>query len=155
TETTPAETTPAPTPTPAPTLEETTPTVQVPAGATYDLGEFQIRSGTWQHGWHTDGVDEKESPLQMSTLAKARYIVVELADELDSNFELILQGDGNHWAWSQKKMFDMDDDIRTIVIDLNDHNDWAAIKGGDSAKVILGVNNLSDVISRAYLVGDF
>ena len=75
------------------------------SASAFDLGPFNAINQPTQKGWLTDGTDDKASDLKIATLVGAKYLILELSKVPEGEgIQMVWQGDGNSWAWTQKDL---------------------------------------------------
>lgn len=134
--------------------DDTAADVGIPAGEVYELGAFTYEHN-WAPGWNTDGIDDEVFPLQMETLVRATHLVVEFDAafaDADASVSVVSGGSEGGW-WNQVDDIFSPEQGLVMVIDL--HNDiptWAELVTGDVARLLIGLNDAEDLVSRAYLI---
>jgi len=91
---------------------------ELPADA-IALGDFTIENSDKQKGWFTDGVDDKDSTLDIADVVGAEYLVLDLSAAPSGGVQFIWQGDSDNWNWNQITILENDgsaiDGITTIT----------------------------------------
>jgi hypothetical protein len=92
----------------------------------------------------------------MEVLAAAQYLEVVFSDELTSDIDVIIMGDGNGWSWTQETAYEPDDGLtmRVNLPELFSRGDnWDKVTSGEGAALILGsMDDLADYLVSASLI---
>jgi len=136
---------------------------KLPPGIEIDgIGDYTIEDDWW-NGWGFNMGNEGE--LDWDLLKAAKYLVFEMDGSLATNktrisgMRFMLQGDGNDYNNAEWNAFASTDygfaGITVyMIIDLTQHPQWTAFKGGTKGKLMKGSNSTLEVIGAVgvYLV---
>jgi hypothetical protein len=75
--------------------------LDLPGDISGNLGDFTVTNNPTQKGWCTEGTDGKDVPLQVEDVIAAKFLVLQLGSKPTGSLQVIWQGDGNGWGWTQ------------------------------------------------------
>jgi len=115
-----------------------------------NLGPVTAVNSATQKGWATNGADGLTTTLDVVTLINAQYLKLVLGQKPSHGVQIIWQGDGNAWAWTQTDIssgtgeFDAskgavwDEATKTLTIELSRAlGDYALLKDSYQVKLFI------------------